>query len=105
MTILLDEDDTAYEWIGRPGQIECRDWMDRPGANPDHTFGCWMDPNVPGGDGAKLAWPLYNNFNAWPSNVILDTGLRVIYSEAGYDENAIKTRLDLLVGTADACLQ
>jgi hypothetical protein len=31
--------------------------------------------------------------------------LRVVYSEAGYDENAIKTRLDALLGSADACLQ
>ena len=103
LTILMDEDDQAFDWSGRPGQIECRDWSDRAGANPDHTFGCWMDPNPI--SGSKLSWPLYNNFNAIPTNVILDTGLRVIYSGAGYDENTIKDKLNRLVGATDACLQ
>jgi thiol-disulfide isomerase/thioredoxin len=103
LTILMDEDDQVFDWSGRPGQIEGRDWSDRAGANPDHTFPCWLDPNPT--SGPKQAWPLYNNFSAIPTNVILDTGLRVVYSGAGYDENAIKNRLNALVGSADACLQ
>jgi len=103
LTILMDEDDQLWSWSGRPGQIECRDWSDRSGGNPDHTFPCWMDPNPT--SGSRLAWPLYDNFGAIPTNVILDTGLRVVYSGAGYDEATIKDKLNRLVGATDACLQ
>ena len=103
LTILMDEDDQTFNWSGRPGQIECRDWSDRAGANPDHTFPCWLDPNPT--TGSKLSWPLYNNFGAIPTNVILDTGLRVVYSGAGYDEATIIDKLNRLVGATDACLQ
>lgn len=101
LTVLMDEDDQLWDWSGRPTAAECRNWSDRSSA-PDHTFPCWVDP-VPAS--SQKAWPNYNKWNAIPTNVILDTGLRVVYSEAGYDENEIRDKLNRLVGSADACLQ
>ena len=104
LTVLMDEDDQVLTWMGRPTAGECRNWSDRAGANPDHTFRCAMDPNVTS-PATKVAWPKYNNFGALPTNVIMDTGLRVVYSGAGYDEATLKDKLNRLVGTTDACMQ
>jgi thiol-disulfide isomerase/thioredoxin len=101
LTVLMDEDNQLVDFGGRPNPAECRNWGDRSGTIPDHTFPCWIDPN----DGSKDAWPKYNKWGALPTNVILDQGLRVIYSGAGYDEATIKNKLDRLVGTVDACVQ
>lgn len=101
LTVLMDEDNQLVDFAGRPNPAECRNWGDRAGTIPDHTFPCWIDPN----DGSKDAWPKYNKFGALPTNVILDQGLRVIYSGAGYDEATIKNKLDRLVGTVDVCVQ
>ncbi len=103
LTVLSDEYDSIIDWVGRPGPAECRDWSDREDPNPDHTFPCFGDPNVESGDTQK-AWPKYNKHNAYPSNVILDSGLRVVYSDAGFGESAIRSVLDKLVGTMDTCL-
>ena len=101
LTVLMDEDNQLVDFAGRPVPAECRNWSDRPSPNLDHTFPCWVDPN----DGSKDAWPKYNKFGALPTNVLLDTGLRVIYSGAGYDEATIKNKLDRLVGTSDQCVR
>ncbi|HEX6851933.1 MAG TPA: hypothetical protein VF139_11070, partial [Candidatus Polarisedimenticolaceae bacterium] len=87
---------------GRPSNAECRNWSDRSGTNPDHTFPCWADTLT---SNARVAWPKYNKFGAVPTNVVLDSGLRVVYSGAGYSETTIRDRLNRLVGAADACLQ
>jgi thiol-disulfide isomerase/thioredoxin len=100
LTVLMDEDNQLVDYADRPVPAECRNWSDRSGSFPDHTFPCWVDPN----DGSKDAWPKYNKFGALPTNVVLDTGLRVVYSGAGYDEATIKNKLDRLVGTTDQCV-
>ena len=100
LTVLADEDDQLLNWSGRPTPAECRNWGDRGGTNPDHTFPCWVDPV----GGAQQAWPKFNKFSAFPTNVVLDAGLRVVYSGAGYNEPAIRATLDALVGTGDTCL-
>lgn len=101
LTVLMDEDNQLVDFAGRPTQMECINWGDRSGTFPDHTFPCWMDPV----GGTQLAWPKYDKWNALPTNIILDTGLRVVYSGAGYDKTTIQNKLDRLVGTADVCLQ
>ncbi len=101
ITVLMDEDSQALDFNGRPSPAECRNWEDRPGASPDHTFDCWVDPNVAG---PQKAWPLYNKHGALPTNVLLDSGLRVAYTAAGYSEAVIKLRLNQMVGTVDSCL-
>lgn len=102
LTVLMDEDNQLVNFAGRPTPNECRNWSDRAGTNPDHTFGCWVDPV---GVGTQQAWPKYNKYGSIPTNVVLDSGLRVVFSGAGYDEAAIRDRLNRLVGTSDACLQ
>jgi hypothetical protein len=51
-----------------------------------------------------VAWSSYNVSNSLPTNVILDTGLRVVYAAAGYSEATIRARLDALTGATDSCL-
>jgi thiol-disulfide isomerase/thioredoxin len=115
LTVLMDEESTSLDWNGRPAVPECRVWEDRPGASPDHTFDCWADPvacTPAGGNPAAQcsgaitlqAWPKYDAWNALPTNVIIDQGLRVAYTGAGYNEALIRLKLDLLVGAADQCL-
>ena len=102
LTLLVDEESNGPDWYGRPCPAECRNWSDRDDPNPDHTFPCWVDELNP--DKSRTAWPLYNKYGAFPTNVILDTGLRVVYSLAGYDEPGIRSTLDKLVGATDTCL-
>ncbi|HKQ61075.1 MAG TPA: PQQ-dependent sugar dehydrogenase [Candidatus Polarisedimenticolaceae bacterium] len=98
LTVLSDDSiNSPSSPPGRPTPPECRNWGDRAAPNPDHTFPCWVDPDY------AQAWPLYDKFGALPTNLILDTGMRVIYTEAGYDEVTIRARLSQLVGT-DSCL-
>lgn len=104
LTVLMDSDNQFCPWPDRPNDAECRNWGDRSGTTNDHTFPCWVDPNVTS-PATKKAWPFYNKHGAIPTNVVLDTGLRVVYTSAGYSASAIRGVLDKLVGTADACLQ
>jgi thiol-disulfide isomerase/thioredoxin len=99
LTLLMDEDEQTIDYAGRPTQAECRNWEDRPGANPNHTFPCWNDPNP-----TNISWPLYNKWGALPTNVVLDTGLRVVYSAAGYNEAQIKTKFNQLGALNDVCV-
>jgi glucose/arabinose dehydrogenase/thiol-disulfide isomerase/thioredoxin len=100
LTVLVDEDDQLNDFLGRPQPPECRTWGER--TNP-HTFPCWVDPNPPSGETQK-SWPLYYNSAGVPQNVILDSGLRVVWGYGGYYEAEIRNRLDLLVGATDQCL-
>jgi thiol-disulfide isomerase/thioredoxin len=85
----------------RPNPIECRTWSDRePGFQPDHTFECLVDQ---GPNGTQQTWPRYF-LNAWPTNMVLDQGFRVISGGTGYNEPGIRAVLDALVGTTDSCL-
>lgn len=102
LTVLMDEESNGPNWYGRPSPEECRNWSDRADPNPDHTFPCVVDSLT--NDKKRLAWPLYNKWSALPTNVVLDSGLRVVYTGGGYDESTIRQKLDLLVGTTDTCL-
>lgn len=103
LSVLADENNNFVDWVGRPGPAECRTWGDRDDPNPDHQFPCVGDQNPPEGQQQK-AWPKYNKHNAFPTNVVLDNGLRVVYSGAGYNESRIRELFDLMVGTTDTCL-
>jgi thiol-disulfide isomerase/thioredoxin len=106
LTVQMDEDSQSTTYEGRPTPAECRNWADslsRPGGSPlapNHTFPCLVEPNGP----PKVAWSSYNVSNSLPTNVILDTGLRVVYAAAGYSEATIRARLDALTGATDSCL-
>ncbi len=108
LTVLVDEDNPIANFPGRPQPAECRNWQDRAGA--DHTFPCWVDRHAPMDPPpdppptGQQAWPKYNKFGAIPTNVILDTGLQVVYSSGGFNEAEIRTKLDRLVGTSTSCL-
>ncbi len=102
LSALVDEDDQLNAFIGRPVPHECRDWSDRDGA-PDHTFPCLLDPNPPSGESQKI-WPLYNKDGAFPTNVVMDSGMQVVYNSAGYDEATIKAKFDAMLDAADTCL-
>ncbi|RMF71482.1 MAG: TlpA family protein disulfide reductase, partial [Acidobacteria bacterium] len=102
LTVLMDEESNGPNWYGRPAPPECRNWSDRDDPNPDHTFPCWVDALTQ--SNSRTAWPLYNKYSAVPTNVILDTGLRVVYSTGGYPESTIRSKLDKLVGATDTCL-
>jgi len=98
LSVLMDDEVNGLDWSGRPSWSECRLWGSRPAA-PDHTFSCWADPEP-----NQQSWPRYNKWSALPTNVVFDTGMRVIYSGAGFDSTTIQNKLDLLVGTTDSCL-
>jgi thiol-disulfide isomerase/thioredoxin len=75
----------------------------------DHTFDCVADTIVCSGTPCsgsivQRAWPRYNAHNALPTNVVLDQGFRVAFTDAGFDGSAISTLLDTLVGATDQCL-
>jgi thiol-disulfide isomerase/thioredoxin len=103
VTVLIDEPSNGPSWEGRPTPAECRDWSDREDPNPDHTFTCFVDQLD--SEGTREAWPNYQKDGSVPRNTILDRGLRVVYTTAGYPEGTIREQLDKLVGTADSCLQ
>ncbi|NJN64331.1 MAG: TlpA family protein disulfide reductase [Acidobacteria bacterium] len=102
LTVLFDEESNGPDWYDRPVPAECLNWSDRSDPNPDHTFPCWVDGLTPAK--TRVSWPLYNKWGAVPTNVILDTGLRVVYSTGGYPESTIRQKLNLLVGATDTCL-
>ena len=90
------------DWTGRPSYSECRRWGNRAGSIQDHTFHCWVDPEP--ATGPQLAWDNYNAWSAVPTNAVLDSGMRVVYSDSGYSQTAIEAKLDALVGLTDSCL-
>lgn len=102
LTVLVDEDDQYYNFTLRPAPVACRNWKDRGEFGPTHTFPCWADTRP--ASGPQEAWPKYNRYNDYPTNVILDTGLRVVYSKVGFNEPEIRAKLEALVGTEDQCL-
>jgi hypothetical protein len=99
LTVLMDEWNQAADYTGRPTPTSCRDWADRPGVSPDHTFECWVDPN----GGPQVSWGNYGT-GFLPTNVIIDQGMRVLYTAGGYSEATIRAKLDALVGSTDTCL-
>jgi thiol-disulfide isomerase/thioredoxin len=101
VTVLMDEDDVDTDYLGRPTTAECRNWDDRPGDDFDHTFSCQVDPNT---GSPHVAWTIYNKWGALPTNVILDQGLRVVYSAPGYVETTIRARFNQLGAGTDVCL-
>ncbi len=111
ISILVDEEYQSYSWSGRPTIAECRNWADRPGANPDHTFECWADPKTCSGNPCTAGtivqegWPKFNAFGAFPTNAIIDQGGRVVWTDAGWSvESIVRNRLNTLVGSVDSCL-
>jgi thiol-disulfide isomerase/thioredoxin len=111
ISMLMDEEQNGPEWNGRPTQAECRAWGDRAGTDADHTFECWADPvhctgnPCTGGTITQEAWPKFNAFSALPTNLIVDQGGRVVWTEAGWSvENVVRNRLNKLVGATDSCL-
>lgn len=102
LTVLNDDDlQPGISPADRPNPIECQTWGDRfPGIQPDHTFACWVDQ---GPNGTQDTWYKYF-LNAWPTNIILDQGLRVVAGGTGYNETGIRAVLDSLVGATDSCL-
>jgi glucose/arabinose dehydrogenase/thiol-disulfide isomerase/thioredoxin len=97
VTVLVDDDTAGVESVGRPTAAECRNWEDRPGPIPDHTFDCWVDPFP------QQVWGNLYIANM-PLNVLLDSGLQVTYASGGYDEPMIRAMLDQMLGSADSCL-
>ena len=108
ISMLFDEDSSATDWDGRPTVAECRVWGDRPEPALDHSFACWADPcpvaPCIGSDQSQQSWWRYNAHGALPTNVVLDSGMRVIYTGAGFAETTIRNKLTALVGAADSCL-
>ncbi len=102
VSVVMDEDAQGVDWYGRPNPIECLNWEDRPDPFLDHTFPCWVDEFTTGG--FRRAFPLFNQHDTFPTNTILDTGMRVVYNGAGYIEPTIEAMLDALVGSTDSCL-
>lgn len=108
ISMLFDEDSSGTDWDGRPTVAECRVWGDRPEPALDHTFSCWVDPcpvaPCVGSDTSQQSWWRYNAHGALPTNVVLDSGMRVIYTGAGFAETTIRNKLTAMVGAADSCL-
>ena len=108
ITMLFDEDSSSTDWDGRPTEAECRQWGNRPDPFMDHSFSCWADPcpvaPCSGSDTSQQSWWRYNAHGALPTNVILDRGMRVIYTGAGFAETTIRDKLTALVGAGDTCV-
>ncbi|MCP3979207.1 MAG: redoxin domain-containing protein [bacterium] len=105
ITVLMDEDFQTIDWAGRPGIPECRLWGDRS-SGPDHTFECLTDTSP-----AQQAWPRYLVTGGLPRTVIMDRGMRVAHTFGGWSqppgtgaEDAVRQKLDELVGATDQCL-
>lgn len=113
ISALMDEEEgppNYPDWDGRPTQSECRLWADRAGTANDHTFECWSDPVHCNGSPCSTnitqeGWPKFNAFNGLPTNLIIDQGGRVVWTDAGWSvESFIRNRLNVLVGSSDSCL-
>jgi len=88
---------------GRPAVGDCIDWGKRGSSLIDHTFTCFAD-TVQGTNGTQVARPAYSTGSV-PTNVILDSGLRVIHSDAGWPDPNIAAKLDLLLQNSNTCLK
>jgi len=111
LSILVDEESQTSSWDGRPTPAECRLWGNRPGSFPDHTFSCWADSKTctgnpcQGGTISQEGWPKFNQWNAFPTNAIIDQDGRLVWSDAGWSvEGFVRGRLNTLVGATDTCL-
>ena len=97
LTVLMDDEVNGLDWVGRPSFSECRSWGNRT-PNPNHSFSCWADPDP------QSVWPRYNAWGALPTNVVLDSGGRVVYTGAGFASTTIQSKLDSMVGTTATCV-
>jgi len=110
LTVLIDDAiASTQEPGGRPCPGDCMNWGDRAGTINDHTFTCLAD-EVQGDNGPQAAWPYYGTGYV-PTNVILDTGLRAVYSDAGWTGRPTNPKddmaaiLDLLLATSNSCFK
>jgi hypothetical protein len=87
---------------GRPAIGDCIAWGDRAGSENDHTFVCMAD-TVEGNYGPQAAWPLYGT-GYLPTNVILDSGLRVIYSDSGWYSTGPEDARDVIAAKLNMLL-
>jgi glucose/arabinose dehydrogenase len=109
LTVLTDDlvGGSPYP-AGRPAVGDCIDWGDRTGTVNDHTFTCMPDTRQTT-NGPQAAWPNYTT-GFVPTNVILDTGLRAVYNEAGWagsgePSETIPLALDMLLQNSNTCLK
>ena len=108
LTVLIDDGlSSATSPTDRPGPTDCIGWGDRLDTENDHTFACLADVYP------RTAWPMYTT-NYVPTNIVLDSGLRVVYNDAGWaagsgppgtlgPKDFIKAALDLLL--PNSCLK
>lgn len=109
ITVLIDDAiSSADSPTDRPATGDCIRWGDRVGTDDDHTFSC-LPESYP-----RSAWPLYTTSYV-PTNIVLDTGLRVVYNDAGWapgmppgslgPKDYIKEAFDLLLANSHTCLK
>jgi thiol-disulfide isomerase/thioredoxin len=111
LTALVDDNvASSQEPDGRPAPGDCLAWSNRTGTVNDHTFTCVADGNQ-GDYGPQAAWPVYGT-GYLPTNVVLDQGFRVVYSDAGWynvapphPKDDIKAVLDTLLTNENSCLK
>ncbi len=78
LTVLIDDGlNAAVSPTDRPSPGDCIEWGNRVGTENDHTFTCLADVYP------RTAWPMYTTTYV-PTNVVLDSGLRVVYSDSGW---------------------
>ena len=110
ITVLIDDAiNSADSPTDRPSTGDCIRWGDRVGTEDDHTFSCMPETSP------RIAWPMYTT-NYVPTNIVLDTGLRVVYNDAGWapgsgppgtlgPKDFIKEAFDLLLANSNTCLK
>ena len=78
LTVLIDDMvNSSYSPVGTPEPAYCLVWANRASAEDDHTFPCVAD-SVP-----RTAYPNYATGYV-PTNIVMDSGLRVVYNGAGW---------------------
>ena len=103
ITVLTDDLYYGSTPDGRPAVGDCIDWGNRGSSVINHTFTCFADSRQ-GDNGPQAARPHYSTGSV-PTNVVLDNGLRVIHSDAGWPDAGISTKLDLLLSNSNTCLK
>jgi len=110
ITVLIDDGiNSSINPPGRPAPGDCLMWGNRAGTENDHTFTCLADVYP------RTAWPMYTTSYV-PTNLVLDTGLRVVYNDAGWAPGAgppgtlgpkdyIKAAFELLLANSDTCFK
>jgi len=110
ITVLIDDGiSSSYSPTDRPAPGDCIRWGDRAGTDDDHTFICLADVYP------RSAWPLYTT-NYVPTNIVLDSGMRVVYNDAGWAPGAgppgtlgpkdfIKAAFESLLANSNSCLK